>query len=101
MRARIIGACRVGATGAIGPISEVHVWVNATYGGKERPTDTPPVPPQLHYDLWLGPVASRPYSPEYLPINWRTGGPSAAERWQTLAAIIWTCRIGRWDCARL
>jgi predicted dehydrogenase len=58
-------------TGAIGPISEVHVWVNATYGGKERPTDTPPVPPQLHYDLWLGPAAERPYSPEYLPINWR------------------------------
>ncbi|MEY2429634.1 MAG: hypothetical protein QOJ40_2519 [Verrucomicrobiota bacterium] len=58
-------------SGTIGSISEVHVWVNATYGGKERPADTPPVPPQLHYDLWLGPAAERPYSPEYLPISWR------------------------------
>ena len=58
-------------SGAIGTVGEVHVWVNATYGGKERPKDTPPVPSQLHYDLWLGPVPSRPYSPEYLPFQWR------------------------------
>src|SRR4051812_3797830 len=58
-------------SGAIGNVAEVHVWVDATYGGKERPKDTPPVPAGLHYDLWLGPVAERPYSPEYLPVNWR------------------------------
>ena len=57
--------------GAIGPVNEVHVWVNATYGGHDAPKDTPPVPAGLHYDLWLGPVAYRPYSPEYLPFNWR------------------------------
>src|SRR5678815_2147547 len=39
-------------TGAVGPIKEVHVWVPTIYGGKTRPTDTPPVPPNLHYDLW-------------------------------------------------
>jgi predicted dehydrogenase len=58
-------------TGAVGPIKEIHVWVNASYGGKEVPKETPPVPPQVHYDLWLGPAAYRPYSPEYLPFNWR------------------------------
>jgi predicted dehydrogenase len=58
-------------TGAVGEINEVHVWVNATYGGKELPKDTPTVPAGLHYDLWLGPAAYRPYSPEYLPFNWR------------------------------
>jgi len=57
--------------GAIGPVNEVHVWVNATYGGKDAPKDTPPVPANLHYDLWLGPVAPRPYHPEYVPRNWR------------------------------
>ena len=57
--------------GAIGPVHEVHVWVNATYGGKELPTEHPPVPASLEYDLWLGPAAVRPYSPEYLPFNWR------------------------------
>lgn len=56
---------------AIGPVKEVHVWVNTVYGGKTRPTETPPIPPGLHYDLWLGPVESRPYHPEYLPFKWR------------------------------
>ena len=58
-------------TGAVGELREVHVWVNASYGGKGRPKATPPVPPNLHYDLWLGPVAYRPFSPEYVPIWWR------------------------------
>ncbi|HVV72463.1 MAG TPA: Gfo/Idh/MocA family oxidoreductase [Verrucomicrobiae bacterium] len=70
-------------TGAIGPVEQVHVWVKATYGGKDRPSDTPPVPPALHYDLWLGPVPSRPYSPEYLPLAWRNwwafGGGALAD----------------------
>lgn len=57
--------------GAIGPVNEVHVWVNATYGGKDAPKDTPPVPANLHYDLWLGPVQPRPYHPDYVPFNWR------------------------------
>ena len=52
-------------SGAIGTVDDVHVWVNVTYGGQERPKETPPVPAQLHYDLWLGPVPERPYSPEY------------------------------------
>ncbi len=69
--------------GAIGPVREVHVWAAANYGGKERPKDSPPVPSYLHYDLWLGPVPERPYSPEYVPFNWRNwwafGGGSLAD----------------------
>ncbi|HKS38301.1 MAG TPA: Gfo/Idh/MocA family oxidoreductase, partial [Verrucomicrobiae bacterium] len=57
-------------SGAIGAVGEVHVWVNATYGGKNRPRGET-VPKNVHYDLWLGPVEYRPYSPEYLPFNWR------------------------------
>jgi predicted dehydrogenase len=68
---------------AIGRVKEVHVWVNAAYGGLERPTDTPPVPPNLHYDLWLGPVNYRPYHPDYVPFKWRNwwafGGGSLAD----------------------
>jgi len=56
---------------AIGPVSEVHVWVDNSYGGKRKPTGTAALPPTLHYDLWLGPVEERPYSPEYLPFVWR------------------------------
>jgi predicted dehydrogenase len=70
-------------SGAVGPVAEVHVWVNATYGGKDLPRETPPVPPELHYDLWLGPVPERPYSPEYVPFAWRNwwafGGGALAD----------------------
>jgi predicted dehydrogenase len=57
--------------GAIGSVREVHVWVAATYGGMDKPTETPAVPDYLDYDLWLGPVEYRPYSPEYVPFKWR------------------------------
>ena len=70
-------------SGAIGPVREVHVWVAATYGGMDLPRETPPVPPHVHYDLWLGPVDYRPYSPEYLPFRWRNwwafGGGALAD----------------------
>jgi predicted dehydrogenase len=36
-----------------------------------RPQETPPVPPGLHWDLWLGPAPERPYHPAYCPHNWR------------------------------
>jgi predicted dehydrogenase len=70
-------------SGAIGPVREVHVWVASSYGGKDRPKDTPPIPAGLHYDSWIGPVDYRPYSPEYVPFNWRNwwafGGGSLAD----------------------
>jgi len=58
-------------SGTIGPVREVHVWVSAKYGNRERPKDSRPVPEHLHYDLWLGPAEYRPYHPDYLPFNWR------------------------------
>jgi predicted dehydrogenase len=58
-------------TRAVGLVREVHVWVGVSYGGKDRPKDKPPVPPALHWDLWLGPVEYLDYHPEYAPFNWR------------------------------
>lgn len=57
--------------GTIGKISEVHVWVGKGWGGGERPTEMPAVPPNIHWDLWIGPAPSRPYHSTYLPANWR------------------------------
>ena len=60
-------------SGAIGPIREVHAWTDRPIWpqGIDRPKDTPPVPHHVHWDLWLGPMADRPYSPEYHPFKWR------------------------------
>jgi predicted dehydrogenase len=67
--------------GVIGPVREVHVWSDRpTHRGKmplwwaqgiERPKDTPPVPPTMEWDLWLGPAPQRPYHPAYAPFRWR------------------------------
>lgn len=59
-------------SGLIGSIGEVHVWVSVSYGqAKSRPTETPPVPETLNWDLWIGPAPMRPYHPCYHPHRWR------------------------------
>ena len=57
----------------IGPVREVHIWTNRPVWPQpvERPTDTPPIPEKLDWDLWLGTAPERPYHPCYLPHNWR------------------------------
>jgi predicted dehydrogenase len=59
-------------SGAIGDVTDVHVVCGKSWGGKGvRPMGNPPVPPGLHFDLWLGPAPERPYNPAYLPAEWR------------------------------
>ena len=50
---------------------ECHTWIGGSRGGGERPTETPPVPAHLKWDLWLGPRKHRPYHPDYAPYKWR------------------------------
>ncbi len=59
--------------GAIGNVREVHSWalVQPWTTLTAPPTDTPPVPEGLNWDLWLGPAAYRPYNPAYAPVTWR------------------------------
>jgi predicted dehydrogenase len=61
--------------GIIGTVREVHVWSDRAgrlwKQGIGRPKDTPPVPSTLDWNLWLGPVRERPYSPSYAPVSWR------------------------------
>ena len=69
-------------SGAIGPVREVHVWVSRAWGWQspeeakangdivavqERPTEEMPVPPELDWDLWLGPAPARPFHSVYFP----------------------------------
>jgi len=69
-------------SGAIGPVREVHVWVSRAWGWQspedavanhdvtstqERPKETDPVPPELDWDLWIGPAPWRPFNNIYWP----------------------------------
>jgi predicted dehydrogenase len=60
--------------GLIGDVREVHARCESNYrprGHRVRPTETPAVPPNLDWDLWLGPAPQRPYHPAYHPGKWR------------------------------
>ena len=69
-------------TGAIGKVSEAHVWVSRAWGLQsaeeskkngdivhvtDRPKESVPPPADLDWDLWLGPAARRAFNPVYVP----------------------------------
>ena len=55
----------------IGEVREVHIWRDLGEEPRYRPRETPPVPPHLNWDHWLGPAPYRPYHPCYHPMHWR------------------------------
>lgn len=67
--------------GAIGEVKRVIAWCALNYrpfGSQpwatltdRPPAETPPVPPTLDWDRWLGPAKVRPYHPTYHPARWR------------------------------
>lgn len=70
-------------SGAIGNVSEVHVWVGRAWGWQEseaaanaakdivfvqdRPATADAIPAGLDWDLWLGPAPERPFNNVYFP----------------------------------
>jgi hypothetical protein len=71
--------------GSIGTLREVHNWTNRPVWPQYAtlPKETPPVPAGFDWDLWLGPEADRPYSPNYTHMVFRGwydfGGGSMAD----------------------
>jgi predicted dehydrogenase len=55
----------------IGTVRECHAWIGGNRGMPAVPTDTPPVPEHIKWDLWLGPAAERAYHSAYAPYRWR------------------------------
>lgn len=61
-------------SGKLGKISKVQVWTNRPvwpqgFAMPEPVADKKPA--DLHWDLWLGPAESIPYTPDIHPFNWR------------------------------
>ena len=73
------------AEGAIGTLKEIHNWSYRPVWQQwtSNPTDTPPIPKDFNWDLWLGPVPERPYHPNYTHCVFRGwydfGGGSIAD----------------------
>jgi len=71
--------------GKIGTLKEVYNWSNRPVWPQypTLPTDTPPVPKDFNWDLWLGPEVYRPYHPNYTNMVFRGwydfGGGSMAD----------------------
>lgn len=64
-------AVEIVQSGMLGKVTEVHSWIASSRGMPPAPTEMPPVPSTLKYDLWLGPAPERPYTPEIVPYKWR------------------------------
>jgi len=70
-------------TGAIGNVTEAHVWVGRAWGWhateaeakaagdivfvQNRPSKPDPIPTILNWELWLGPAPQRPFNDVYFP----------------------------------
>jgi predicted dehydrogenase len=95
--------------GLIGEVREVDAWCDLTYypwghaywssAWSARPKETPPVPPQLNWDLWIGPAPMRPYHRAYHPSTWRCfwdfGCGMMGDRGaHSLDAVYWALRLG-------
>ena len=67
--------CEMIWAGLIGQVREVHSWTDRPKNwwpqGIPNPLPAQPVPPELDWDLWLGPAPVRPYNSGYCPFNWR------------------------------
>jgi hypothetical protein len=60
-------AVEVLQAGIIGNPMEIHVWSNRPIWpqGADRPPGEDPVPPNLNWDIWLGPARQRPFKNLY------------------------------------
>ena len=97
--------CEWVRAGRIGEVREVHAWSDRPAGGyafpasMPRPTETPPIPDTLDWDLWLGPANYRPYHPAYAPIFWRSWidfgtGPLGDMGCHILDPAFWALQLG-------
>lgn len=95
--------CEIIWNGDIGDVTEVHAWTNRPDPYWPQGPDVVPkeaaVPSTLDWDAWLGDSPMRPYSPAYVPHNWRAFpdfgcGAIGDMACHILGAPNWAMRLG-------
>ena len=76
--------------GVIGDVTEIHIWTNRPGWpqGIDMDTREHKIPQTLDWNLWLGVSPEVPFSPEYVPFNWR-----GAWNWGTGAIGDMACHM--------
>jgi len=87
--------------GAIGQLREIHNWSNRPVWPQYPviPTDTPPIPDGLNWDIWLGPAQMRDYHPQYTHCTFRGwyefgGGAIADMGYYSLGSVFKALGLG-------
>ena len=88
--------------GAIGNVHTIHAGAHASNSGID---DLPkikipvPTPPEMDWDVWLGPAQERPFNPAYHPFKWRgwtAFGDGTLGDWtcHVLDPVFWALDLG-------
>ena len=88
--------------GAIGNVHEVHAACDAVHckiDQLSRRAEKHEVPPELDWDMWLGPAEHRQYHPMYLPGSWRGWMPFGSGTigdWvcHVVDPVFWALKLG-------
>ncbi len=100
---RFLRACELVRNGRIGELKNVWVEIPAR-GGSDAPWSPRPVPPELDYEMWLGPAPWAPYHPHRCHYRFRfvsdySGGD--VTNWGAHQLDIAQWGIGADDCGPL
>jgi predicted dehydrogenase len=115
-------ACQFIKNGGIGQVQRVECWHYENPVGGD-PTKNGPAPPELNWDMWLGPAKWYPYNPDRVHFNFRWflefGGGQIRDRGaHVLSLVSWFLDLdntgpvrvsatgeppheGLWDCPTL
>jgi predicted dehydrogenase len=80
------------ANGAIGRVTRVDCWHYASPSDNSKTPDSDP-PPELDWDLWLGPLRWRPYNKRYLHGTFRWMLESGGGQIRDRGAHVMSCAM--------
>lgn len=95
-------ACDYVRNGQLGTIQNVTLWHPRNYVEKNDFGKEGPAPPELNWEMWLGPIAWRPYNPAIVHFNFRwlmdSGAGFIRDRGNhALSIVMWLTGQDEWD----